>query len=183
MTNSDKPSDAIEATSEAIVEHKDTQLPPFFRELDVVFRTVVAVLLFVLVACVGANIVGRFVFGHSLTWADELSRFIFAWVIFLGAALAYFRDEHISARYFVNFLPPRAREIASLASNVIVLAVVVVLAWGSWQLLVNFSSRSPVLGIPLSWVNVSVSIGIVLMAAMCLHKIASNVRRISKRDA
>ena len=53
---------------------------------------VVTTLMFVIV---GLNVYMRYVVNRSLGWVDELSRFLFIWMTFLGAALAFEKGQHV----------------------------------------------------------------------------------------
>lgn len=160
-------------------EEQERALPAFFRPLEVIFKVLITVMLCVLVVTVGANVTGRFVFNYSLAWAAELSRYVFIWVIFIGAALAYFRDEHISVDLLVKRLGPRAAATLNLIRDLLVLSVLLVLLWGSFGMLTTFAQSSAILGVPLRLVNVSVPIAAALMALMCGYKIASDLRLLA----
>lgn len=160
-------------------EEQERRLPALFRPLDAIFKVLIAVMLCVLVVTVGANVTGRFVFNYSLAWADELSRYVFIWVIFIGAALAYFRDEHISVDLLVKRLGSRAAAVLNLIRDLLVLAVLLVLLWGSVGVLTTFAQSSAILGVPLRLVNVSVPIAAALMTLMCGYKIANDLRLLA----
>lgn len=155
---------------------QEEALPGFFRALDVFFKVLMVVMLCVLVFTVGANVIGRFVFNYSLGWADELSRFVFIWLIFVGAALAYFRGQHISVDYLVKMMPRRLEYATNLLADLLVLLVLGTILWGSWQVLSTFPGRSAILGVPMSWVTASVPIATVLMMLMCVYRVVSDVR-------
>ena len=42
----------------------------------------------------GANIFLRFVFNQPISWANELSRFLYIYIVLLGTAVAYKEDGH-----------------------------------------------------------------------------------------
>lgn len=159
------------------------RLPALFRALDSVFKVVLAAMLSVLVFTVGANVVGRFVFNSSLAWADELSRFVFIWVIFLGAALAYFRDEHISVNILEEKLPEKAAYALNLVRDLLVMTVIVVFLWGSLGSLASFADSSAILGVPMRLVNGSFPVAAALMGLMCLYKIGRDVRLLAGRES
>lgn len=160
-------------------EEQERRLPGLFRPLDAIFKVLIAVMLCVLVITVGANVTGRFVFNYSLAWADELSRYVFIWVIFIGAALAYFRDEHIAVDLLVKRLGPRPAAALNLLRDLLVLAVLLVLLWGSVGVMTTFAQTSAILGVPLRLVNVSVPIAAALMTLMCGYKIANDLRLLA----
>ena len=53
----------------------------------------------------------RYVLNQSISWSDELVRYLFVWFTLLGAAVTLREREHIRVEYFVEHLPPRARRL------------------------------------------------------------------------
>lgn len=51
------------------------------------------------------QIIMRGAFNSSLSWSEELSRYIFIWQIWLGADLAFAYGEHIKVEMIYNWLP------------------------------------------------------------------------------
>ena len=52
----------------------------------------------------------RYVVQASLGWSEELSRYLFVWLIFIGSALALPKGSHIAIDVLVNELPIRVRK-------------------------------------------------------------------------
>ncbi|MBA2442091.1 MAG: TRAP transporter small permease [Rubrobacter sp.] len=175
--------EALTHEQAAELERREEEaLPSFFRVLDIGFKALIALLLCVLVFTVGANVIGRFVFNYSLAWADELSRFIFIWLIFIGAAVAYFRGQHISVDYLVQMMPRRLARATNLLADLLVLFILGVILWGSWQVLTTFPGRSALLGVPMNLVNASVPLAAGLMTLMCLYRIANDIRLLREEE-
>ncbi len=59
----------------------------------------------ILVMCV--QVMLRYVFSAPFPWAEELSRYFFIWIVYLGAAIASRRAAHLEVDYFVRHLPPK----------------------------------------------------------------------------
>ena len=76
-----------------------------------------------LLACLSASVVCivlaavffRYALNQSLSWSDELVRYLFVWFTLLGAAVAMREREHIRVEYFVEKLPLRARRAIEAA--------------------------------------------------------------------
>jgi TRAP-type C4-dicarboxylate transport system permease small subunit len=134
-------------------------LPVFFRVLDLTFKTVMVAMLAVLVVSVGTNVFGRFILDNSLAVSDQLARFLFVWVIFLGAALAHLHREHIEVDFLVQRVPPAARR-----------ALVVLL--GAREVLATSPGDMPLLGVPYNWMNFSVPVSAVVIGLVSLYRLA-----------
>lgn len=164
-------------TGRGPVRQRDLPLP--FRVGDRVCSAVLAVLLAVMLAVVGWNVFGRFVLGQSLAWSDEAARYLFIWMIFLGAAVAHFRREHISVEFFVAKAPWAVRLAAAALRELTILFVLGVMLWGAVQVLSSTFGTSALLGIPFNVVNAAVPVGAVLMVSMSLYRLA---RLVALRD-
>ena len=61
-----------------------------------------------------AEVVFRYFLNHSLFWVEELSRFLFLWLIVLGIGMAFRRSMHFAMRTLVDSLEKRWRRVAGL---------------------------------------------------------------------
>jgi TRAP-type transport system small permease protein len=89
---------------------------------------VIALLAAVTVAVTLLQVVFRYVLGSSLSWSEELARYLFIWVIFLGVASAARRGQHMAVEALPRRLPhPMARALALLIAliSIVFFAVVV----------------------------------------------------------
>lgn len=57
----------------------------------------------------------RYVLNNSLSWSDELVRYLFVWFSLVGSALVLREREHIRVEYFVEKLPPGLRRAVEVA--------------------------------------------------------------------
>ncbi len=106
-----------------------------------------------MVAMVFANVVLRYGFNSGLNISEEMSRYFFVWLTFIGAILAFRDHQHLGVETFVRMLGPRGRLICVVASNAIILLCAVVLFWGTWrQHGINASMTAPVVGLSMIWV-------------------------------
>ena len=151
-------------------------LPLLFRLIDTVVKTVMVLLLVVLIAAVGVNVFGRFVLNQSMPGSDELARFLFIWVIFLGAALAHLHKEHIAVSLLVDRLPPGGRRAMVVLQELVILTVVVAILVSARRVMAISPGDSPLLNVPLQLVNFSVPLSAALMAVITLYRIAVALR-------
>ncbi len=66
-------------------------------------------------------------FDAGWIWASDLSRLLFAWMVFLGTAAAYGRREHIVASFLIEKVPERRQWIPALAVRTIEVLVALIL--------------------------------------------------------
>jgi TRAP-type transport system small permease protein len=89
-----------------------------------------AVVLFLMVfAVVLLQVFMRYVLNSPLVWSEELARYAFVWVSFLGWVLATRSGTHIRIGAFVDMMPATARRTIRWFNALLVILFAVVLAW------------------------------------------------------
>ena len=72
-------------------------------------RAVIAVLLAAMVVLVFGNVVLRYGFNSGIAISEELSRWLFVWMVFLGAIIGMKAHAHLGVDSLVKVLPPFGR--------------------------------------------------------------------------
>ncbi len=135
---------------------------------------VMAALLAAMTLLVGVQIAGRFVFGYSLLWSDELARFLLIWIAFLGMSIGVRRGAHPGIDSLVRALPPRGRRAAlALALLLGLLFFAVMVVSGGVLVLRTWPQRSVALEIRMGIPYLAVPVSGFLMF---LHAAALGVR-------
>lgn len=130
-----------------------------------------AAALAVMAIAVFTNVVLRYAFGSGIAAAEELSRLLFVWMVFLGATAAYPAGEHMAFTSLVAKL--RRRPAAFTAMTVLirglVIAACVALGVGAWQqVVVGLDSVSVVLGYPTALLPLPALLAAVAIGVMAL---------------
>ena len=108
----------------------------------------IALLLAAMVALVFGNVVLRYGFNSGITVSEELSRWFFVWMTFLGAVVALAEQSHLGTDVLVSRLGPRGRKACLVATQSLMLYVTWLLFWGSLaQARINWDVRAPVTGL------------------------------------
>jgi TRAP-type C4-dicarboxylate transport system permease small subunit len=119
----------------------------YFRALEAVMVACLALMCLM----VFGNVILRHFFNSGVNIAEELSRFLFIWLTFLGAIVAMRDGGHLGVDIVVSRLSRRARFIAVLLAQLLVLACCGVLLWGLlMQHALNAANTGLVTGISLS---------------------------------
>lgn len=117
-----------------------------------------------MVASLAAQVVARYLFNAPLTWSEELARYVFIWLSFLGAWLAWARREHLGIDMLAEAAPPRVRWLLLRAAEIIVLAFAIsAMVFGRRILEVSINQPSAVLRLPMAWVYLAFYVGMTLI--------------------
>lgn len=118
--------------------------------LTALLRFVLFVLIVALVATVSIGVVWRYALGSSLYWATEVPNFLFVWLVFLGAVVAYREKKHIAFTAILDRLSARGWRAPELAVHAIVLAFALfLLVTGAMVVNQTLDSPSEALKLPL----------------------------------
>ncbi len=125
---------------------------------------VVVVLMAVMTSLVLLNVVTRYGFQFSVTWAEELSRFVMIWVTYIGAGLALRKGNHVAFEYVQSLLPPRAVPWLRAFVALGILAFLAYLTYFGWEFSqLTMRQRSAVLGIQRGIVGLAIPIGAIVL--------------------
>jgi TRAP-type C4-dicarboxylate transport system permease small subunit len=119
-----------------------------------------------MVVMVFGNVVLRYGFNSGLDFSEELSRFLFIWITFLGAIIAMRENAHLGLDTLIRVLPRAGKQLCFGLSNLLMLGCCCLMFYGTWrQHHINATTLSAVTGMPMSWVY---GVGYVASLAMGL---------------
>lgn len=125
---------------------------------------IVALLLAVMAVLVFGNVIMRYFFHSGITWAEEVSRFAFIWLIFIGSIIALKDNMHLGVDTVVSKLSLKAKRILFIVNEIILLIILAMLLDGAYELtLLNRDQSSPAINLPYAYVYVS---GVIMAVAM-----------------
>ena len=136
-----------------------------------------------------ANIIGRYFFSYSLSWAEEAMLFLMIGCVFLGASESAWLGRHIRMDVVISLLPARVRKAFDVLADLITIATCIAVAVSAWPvmtMLYELDQRSESANIPLVIPQSAVPIGLLLMALLiALRLVAVGTRHddvIAGRD-
>ena len=121
----------------------------FQKLLDRLVRVmsfVMVMFLAAMVVMVFGNVVLRYVFNSGITVSEELSRWLFVWMTFLGALVALRTRHHLGTDSVVSRLPVTGKKICLGLTHLLMLFLCGVMFRGAWQqTVINWGSTSAVM--------------------------------------
>ena len=102
----------------------------------------------VMVALVFGNVVLRYGFNSGITVSEELSRWCFVWLTFIGGATALREHAHLGMDTVVSRLPVMGKKVCYILSHAIMIGCVLYFLLGSWdQTIINIGVEAPATGL------------------------------------
>ena len=146
-----------------------------YKFLEKALDSVLGTLLALMGIFIFSNVVLRYVFNSGITWAEEFSRFLFIWLIFLGAIGALKDNNHLGFTSLVQRMPPTLKKITYIVSNILVVGCLWIFFTGSLEMtIMTQHTLSPATGIPVAYmymVGVPVSIAMLVIILFNLYKV------------
>jgi len=124
---------------------------PVSRLVDGYFfaiKAAMATLLAGMIVLVFGNVVLRYGFNSGIAVSEELSRWLFVWMVFLGAIVGLRQGAHLGVDSLVKNLPVGGRKACFALSHILMLYASALLTEGSWkQVVLNWDTTAPASGL------------------------------------
>lgn len=147
----------------------------FFKLLEFL----VVVCMVAMVVMVFGNVVLRYAFNSGITISDEMSRYCFVWLTYIGAMVAMHEGGHLGVDTLVKHLPVGGKKICLFLSESLMLFCNALFLLGTWKMHdLQVTNVSPVVGISMIWIF---GIGYVVSVVMGAINLKVLYRLISGR--
>jgi len=137
---------------------------------------ILAIVVSFLVAILFLQVVLRYVFSYSISQIDELSRYIFIWVIFLGISLGFKSNAHLGVEFLTNALSiGKKRLLKSLVIITLIVFWTIVLISGFQMVGFTVYQKSATLLIPMAYVYLAVPISSIFCLLALVEMFKNNI--------
>lgn len=144
--------------------------------LDKVEDFVLALMFLAMVSIIFFQVVMRYVFNNSLSWSEELGKFLFVWLSWIGISIGHRRKEHIKITLLVDRLSPTAKRVTEIISECILIIICgVTMVYGIRMLGIQWTTPYAGIKISTSWGYLSVVLGCGLFVLRSILHIAEDI--------
>jgi TRAP-type C4-dicarboxylate transport system permease small subunit len=129
-----------------------------------------------IVAAIAVEVVRRFVLSYSSIWGEEVARYAFIYLAWVGASAAVRERAHIRIDILPHYAPPRIAAALNILADLCTLALALICVWWSLKPVVTaieFGSVTHGLRISTAWFLAAVPLGFGLM----IVRLGQNLRR------
>ncbi|MDO8283818.1 MAG: TRAP transporter small permease [Burkholderiaceae bacterium] len=146
------------------------------KRLYAILRVACFLLMLAMVVVIFTQVIARYAFDNSLSWSEEVGRYIFVWITFLGAVMAVRNRQHVSLDMFVKILPSSFQKIFLIVSYFSMMIFTAVLIFGGFKFVMRGSHQmSSALEIPMHYVYVVLPVGGVLIFSYLIKNFYEDV--------
>lgn len=159
-----------EETRVAEKKRKRNSFQEFMDFVDVIVMHICVVLMFAMFVMVLLQVISRYLLPFSLSWTEELARFLMLWLIFLGASHIAKASSYIRVDFIIKKMPFFVQTALNVLIKLIILAVSGYFAYLSFTVFTTTAVRevSPSMQIPMLIPRFSMVIGFALVFLQAL---------------
>ena len=114
--------------------------------LDRIEESIIALILGIMTIMTFANVIARYVFNTNIFYALELTVFLFAWLVLLGASYAVKKTLHLGVDAIVNIVGDKMKRWIGLFVVAVCLVYSLLLLKGSWDYWAPYANLPPTTG-------------------------------------
>lgn len=158
----------------------------FLRWLDDHFEEVLLVFFAgLMVIVIALQIAMRYIFNSSLSWSEELARYCFIWLVFIGVSLAVKRDKHMRVDVIFLVLKGKKKLFFEMLANVFFLFFTFIAIYYGYQItekILTWGQTSPGLHLPMWLVYIAGPVGLGLTAIRLIQKLIQQGKNLLKSE-
>jgi C4-dicarboxylate transporter DctQ subunit len=143
----------------------------------------ITILLMTMTAVTFWGVINRFFLKNSLSWSEELSRYLSIWATFIGASLGVKKGAHIGVEALVIVLPVNIRKNVDIFTDILSFLFCIGIAITGYNYglkLIGTGQLSPAMRIPISYAYAAIPFGMILMSIRYIIAIANKISPIEK---
>ncbi|MEQ8900667.1 MAG: TRAP transporter small permease [Roseovarius sp.] len=144
-------------------------------------RWLLLVFYVMLVVTMAVEVIRREVFSYSSVWGEEIVRYSFIYLAWIGAAAAVKERAHIRIDVVMHYLGPRLKALLYIFGDLVMVAVAMVALYWSWEAVLvsaKFGSVSAGLRVSMVWFIMAVPVGFSLMLFRLVQSLFRDFRSL-----
>ncbi|MBQ4436383.1 MAG: TRAP transporter small permease [Lachnospiraceae bacterium] len=147
------------------------------ERLEEIFLVILMIAATLLVA---AQVVTRFILKVPLPWSEEIARYMFLWLTWVGAAYATKERKHVRIDIIYEKLPEAGKKVCTVISTIIWIVFLGIMVYLSFRLTRSVASGGQIAvgsGIPMWIPYASIPVGMGLMLFRLLQNSVKDIRQ------
>lgn len=130
------------------------------------------------VVVIFSQVVMRYVFNSSLSWSEEIARYGFIWLIYIGVSYGVKKRKHLRVDAITMLFEEKGTAVIKMIANILFLIFALVIAYYGLDIVTKITRESAALQIPMEYVYASLAIGMILTSIRLTQNIITDYRDI-----
>jgi TRAP-type C4-dicarboxylate transport system permease small subunit len=150
---------------------------------DFLLKAALTILFGSMIILLFGEVVSRYFLNFPIMWSEELGRYLFIWIVYLGSALAFSHKRHINITFVPNYLPMHLQRFLEFFLYLVMMAFLFfVIIYGVKYAGMNMDRPAyAVRAIRMGWVYICAPIGAICMIINMI-RIVPSIFRIDKKE-
>lgn len=148
---------------------------------DHIEEVLLVVFTVIMVVVIAMQVFMRYVLSSSLSWSEELARYCFIWLVYIGISYGVKKQRHIKVDVALLLLKDKGKIILNICANLLFLffaLFVIYYGYDIAQRLLDFGQTSPALHIPIGLVYLATPVGMGLTAIRIIQQLIKQVKTL-----
>ncbi|ADC52296.1 C4-dicarboxylate transport system (permease small protein) (plasmid) [Alkalihalophilus pseudofirmus OF4] len=148
---------------------------------DYIEEFLLVVLSIVMVTLIGMQVFMRYIMSSSLPWSEELARYCFIWLVYIGISYGVKRQRHIKVDVVLLLLKDKAKVLLGIMANILFLGFaifVVIYGYDLSQRLLQFGQTATSVNIPMGFIYLATPVGMGLTAIRLLQQLVKQFKTL-----
>lgn len=155
-----------------------------YRWMDKNFEPILmAVIFYVMTAVVTVQVVLRFIFNSGFSWAEELARFLFVWLMYFSISYATRNNGHINITFLVDRLNEKTRKIVRIFVDILFIGFAILIFVSAIKICLSvaeFQDKATSINVSMNILYGAGLIGFGLMIIRIIQGIVWKIKNFSK---
>lgn len=149
----------------------------FIDKVNKYLQWTIIISMFVMLFVIFVQVICRYVLHHSLTFSEELARYLFVYIVFFGTAVVARENGHIVMGVLTQKLRGKIAKYTKIAAYIFIMLFVIILFYHGLKMVILTSYQlSPALRIPMSYVYLAIPMASFVMFCNILILIIDTLR-------
>jgi len=132
------------------------------------------------VVIIFSQVVLRYIFNSSLPWSEEIARYAFICLIYVGVSYGVKRQKHLSVDVFIMIFNDKGKIIINMIANFLFLGFALVITYYGIDIVGRITRESAALEIPMEYVYMALVVGMILTSIRLIQNIYKNYKEFKK---
>ncbi|RQD70740.1 MAG: TRAP transporter small permease [Tindallia sp. MSAO_Bac2] len=141
-------------------------------------RILVIILLGAMSIIIGSQVFMRYIMRASLSWSEEIARYMFVWLTYIGISYGVKTNRHIKVDAAMFAFPIKTRKYVKIFGNLIFLIFAGIIVWNSVNVsarILSLGQKSPAIGIPMGFIYMAPLFGFILVGIRLIQSIYNDI--------
>ncbi|QHZ48465.1 TRAP transporter small permease [Bacillus sp. NSP9.1] len=122
----------------------------------------------------------RYVLSSSLVWSEEIARYAFIWMIYIGVSYGVKKNKHLAVDAFAMLFERRGELIIGIIANSLFLVFAVTVSYFGLEIMMLVTRESAAIQLPLGWVYAAPVVGLALTSIRIIQKLVYQFKSLKQ---